>query len=528
MSQVVFDTIVPSTTSGTQLATILENFKNALMSGLSGTTRPDQLRAGGAWIDTSMQDAPNYVWSYKVWTGTVDITVFKINLATSALVLSASDSEFSVKKVSDDTVGAILKLVKNRIAGTGAATLNNDVLGELQFTGRTSAGTDIVMGRIRTVATQNTTNTGAGSAVVFEATKSGETALYEAMRIVGGSIGIGVSAPQSTLHVRGSTGARVERYADDSSPSRVKIRKARVAGTGATQNADQIAALDLVTSDDLGGEGIVAQILATASQAHTSAAQGTKLSLKTVKTGEAALTEHMTIGDLIETITRIDINLLRLVSQDVATAATIAQLSAAKAIVNLTGSTPTTIQGINSGAGFTKVIVVHNGSTAIVTLTHNDAGAAAADRMKFANNDNVELLPNSSVELFYSITDTCWKIKSGSGSGGGAARVSGLQTIADGGTVNSSTSDTKQIRPIAGSGGPITLSTTPFGVGGGWKDGTEMILTGDSDANSVSLPFTDIANGVVGDADVIEIGRYKMVTLIWSALYSRWILKARG
>jgi hypothetical protein len=526
MSQVVFDTIVPTGTSGTQLASILESFKDAMMSGLSGDSRPDQLEAGGAWIDTSMEDAPNYLWSYKVWTGAVDITVFKINLATSALVLSASDSEFSVKRVSDDTVAAIVKLVKNRVSGTGSATANNDVLGELQFIGRTSAGADTIMGRIRTIATQATTNTGAGAALVFESTKTGETVASEAMRLVNGRLGVGTSAPLAEIHSRGPVGMRVERFADDNAPSRLKIKKSRVAGNGSNQNADVLAALDMVTADELGGEGIVSQILATATQAHSSTVKGAKLSLLTTKTGENALTEQMTIADVIEAIARIDINLLRLVSQDVATAASIAQLSATKAIVNMTGATPTSIQGINSGAGLTKVIVVHNGSTATVTLTHNDAAATAADRMKFANGDNVELLPNSSVELFYSVTDACWKIKSGSGSGGGAMRVTAIQTLAAGNSINTSTTDQRQMRHVQGTGGQTAISTlNPFGSGGGWKDGTELLLVGNSSANSVLLTYSDTSKGIVGNFDTWELGLYQTAMLVYSASLDRWILR---
>lgn len=82
MSQSVFSTINPATTSGTQLATLLNDFKNALMSGLSGTSRPSQTTPGGTWIDTTNEGSPNFYWSYKIYDGTTDIEMFRINLAT--------------------------------------------------------------------------------------------------------------------------------------------------------------------------------------------------------------------------------------------------------------------------------------------------------------------------------------------------------------------------------------------------------------------------------------------------------------
>lgn len=158
-------------------------------------------------------------------------------------------------------------------------------------------------------------------------------------------------------------------------------------------------------------------------------------------------------------------------------------------------------------------------------MEHEDAGATAADRLKLPDSLPIEILPESSMELFYSTSDSRWKVKSGSGSGGGGLRVSSVETLTGGGTITSSTTAYRQMRHIQGTSGPTALSSTPFGTGGAWKDGTEMILVGNSDDNSVLLSFNDAANGVVGNFSEIEIGLYKIVELIWSASFSRWILK---
>ena len=65
MSSSIWGTIVPSTTSGNQLAVYLNDFKAAVVSGFSGTSRPAQLEAGGYWIDTTLEGTQN-IWEYKI------------------------------------------------------------------------------------------------------------------------------------------------------------------------------------------------------------------------------------------------------------------------------------------------------------------------------------------------------------------------------------------------------------------------------------------------------------------------------
>lgn len=525
MAQNIFSSINPAATSGTQLATILDDFKEALMSGLAGTSRPTELDPGGGWIDTSNEGTPDFYWIYNIYTGTVDVEIFRVNLVTNKASISGADSTFEVSRITADSVGALMKLIKERIANNGQV-LDGDVVGEVQFVGCDSAGSNPVVARIKSLATDNMTPSASGAVLVFEATSDATASVAEMMRLKDGALGIGTTTPLSSLHAKGATGIRDQRQTDDAVGAQLIMHKSRLT-LPEVQNADVIGALKYKTTDEAAAEATSAEIDAVATEAHSSTAQGTQLRLKATKTGEVALTTHMTIGDVIEAISRFDINSLLLKSADVATAASITALSASKALINFTGSTATSLKGILS-TSTTKVVVLHNRSTAPITLEHEDAGATAADRLKLPDSLPIEILPESSMELFYSTSDSRWKVKSGSGSGGGGLRISSLETLTGGGTISSSTTAFRQMRHIQGTSGPTTLSNTPFGTGGAWKDGTEMTLVGNSDDNTVVIDYNDAANGVVGNFSSIEIGKYKIVELVWSASLSRWIMKGNN
>lgn len=295
MSQDIFSSIDPAM-SGTTLATTLNAFKDAIVSGCSGTSRPPNLQIGGSWVDTTNNPTS---WTYRIWTGTDDVGIFTINLTTGVAGVSLAVDSFIVKKISADTVGAIMELVKRRIA-TNGQVLSGDVVGEIQMIGRTSTA----------------------------------------------------------------------------------------------------------------GNPVVGKIIWTATDDQTTSAYGGTLSFHSTPDGTATLTEHMRfINGLLETIVPHKMNSQVLVSQDVATAATIAQLSASKVVVEMTGSTTTSIQGVNA-AHDSKLVTIHNRSTAVVTLKHEDAGATAVDRLKLPSSSDIQIIAQGSVTLFYCTTDSRWKIVS--------------------------------------------------------------------------------------------------------------------
>ncbi len=108
--------------------------------------------------------------------------------------------------------------------------------------------------------------------------------------------------------------------------------------------------------------------------------------------------------------------------------------------------------------------------------------------------------------------------------GGGGFVVSTTQSLGSGGTITTSTTDQRQLRPVQGSGGAQVISTTPFGASGGWKNGTEIVLIGIDDANSVILTFNDAAKGLVGNFSTIELTKFKTIECIYSSALDRWIV----
>lgn len=295
MSQEIFDTIDP-VISGTTLATILNDFKAALVSGLSGTTRPIELEAGGAWLDITLDPVS---WSYKIWTGTSDVEVFRINLATSLASVALAVEEFSIKKITADTNGALLKLVKNRIANNGQV-LDGDTVGEIQFVGRADDASNPVVGKMVWVASDDMTTSAYGGEFAFYSTPDGTATLTKHFRLVSG---------------------------------------------------------------------------------------------------------------LFETIVPHKLNSLRLVGTNVATTATIAQLTADTVLVEMTGATATSIQGIKSDDD-SQVVTIHNRSTAAVTLKHQDLSATANDRMKLPSSSDYIIPAQGTATLYYCTADTKWKLKS--------------------------------------------------------------------------------------------------------------------
>ena len=99
--------------------------------------------------------------------------------------------------------------------------------------------------------------------------------------------------------------------------------------------------------------------------------------------------------------------------------------------------------------------------------------------------------------------------------------------IAGGVTITASTTQQVQYFRVSGDGGAISLSTTPFGSGGGWIDGTTVRICGTDDTNSVSLDFNDSANGAIINGDC-TLKKYNMITLQWDNELSRWIEISRN
>ncbi len=192
MSQAIWSAINPTVTSGTMLAALLTDFKDAIMSGCSGTSRPTNLQAGGAWIDTTYQAAPDYYWSFKLYTGSVDIEVFRINVNTGFGGAITTNSSFQRQQISANTSGAVFDFIKQRIEENGQIA-DGDTVGEIRWVGRTNTSTDPTVAYIKFVSSDDMTTSAYGGYLTFYATADGSSSLTEHMRFIAGLVEI--SAP---------------------------------------------------------------------------------------------------------------------------------------------------------------------------------------------------------------------------------------------------------------------------------------------------------------------------------------------
>lgn len=520
MAQDIFSAINPAATSGTQLAALLNDFKDAYVSGNSGTSRPAELETGGCWVDTTNAGSPNFYLSYKFFDGTNDVEVFRVNLSTSTSSIAGADSSFLINKVSADTTAAILQLAKARIASSGQV-LDGDVVGEIQFIGHASDNSSPVVARLRAVSTDNMTSSAQGAMFTWEAMPDGAASISEMMRLMNGFLGVGITQPTHTIHARGSTGIKSERYLDDATGAKLITKKRRITGDGVS-NADVVGSLDINSTDSSATEFTAAQVVATALENHTSANRGTKLEFKMTKALTNTLfTAVAMLTSTLEVFLRLVINGYKLVEANVATSASITALSADAALVNFTGSTATSLKGIDA-TGLTKVITLHNNSSASITVEHEDSGATSTNRIKLPDSAAIILTPGNSLGLFYSDADSRWKIQSSAGGSGGYS-ITSVESITGSGNISMSTTVKRQLRHVQGSGGAVTTATTPFGSSAP-QDGTEITLVGNSDANSVSIPFNDAAKGAVGNFETIELTKYKVATFIYSSSLDRYVL----
>ncbi len=409
MSQSIWSSIVPTSTSGNQLAQYLNDFKDALMTSLSGTSRPTELDTGGIWLDNTNDP----VWELKLWDGTNDITLFTID--TTNVVASSGNATdlFQIAKVSADAVGPVLELLKERIINNGQV-LSGDVVGEIRVKGNDDVLGVPVTVRIRAVASQNYTAATAGTYLSFEATPLGSVALAEMMRLVDSKLGVGTTAPVNTIHALGD-GIRSAHASDDTVAAKFITHKKRVAGSGQVQAADIIAAHEYKSQS---ATTIIdtAKLEVSATENHTDAAMGTAWELFVKKIGSAAFASKIYVGEEI-----VLKELLRLTQQvDAATTGAGQSLTPTAAIIKVTNASLTSINNIVPKDD--EILILMNGTGVAITITEN-SGGTAANRIITGTGANLSLANGASLWLAYDTDATRWRIIGGSGSGGGSSTI---------------------------------------------------------------------------------------------------------
>jgi len=302
MSQNIWDVIVPSTTSGNQLASLLNDLKDAIVSGFSGTTRPANLQAYGYWVDTT--DAGSGFVSMMLYNGTTDQEMFKMNTATGNIVLGDADGSISIVKKSDDSLGPVLEMDKSRIAG-GGQTLISDILGDYDWIGRDASDVPYVSARMRVVSVDDVTNTEHGSYISILTTPTDGSALTEVIRVTPeGKIGFGTATPDKKFHISAtdnSAGLKATIQEDSATAPTIIINKQRIATNGQVLNLDKIGNMTFTSTDQNGAEVEVAKIEVAATENHTDTNQGVDFIISTKQNGSAAFDEAIKIsGGVVE------------------------------------------------------------------------------------------------------------------------------------------------------------------------------------------------------------------------------------
>lgn len=110
---------------------------------------------------------------------------------------------------------------------------------------------------------------------------------------------------------------------------------------------------------------------------------------------------------------------------------------------------------------------------------------------------------------------------------GGSWTTYSTENISAGGAVSSATTVGLQLRRVQGNSVPVTLSNTPFGSSGGWADGTIISLSGQSNANTVTVPYADVAKGALLNG-ACELGAEQTLQIQYDATRDRWLEISRS
>lgn len=188
------------------------------------------------------------------------------------------------------------------------------------------------------------------------------------------------------------------------------------------------------------------------------------------------------------------------------------------------GGTLVSLAGITAPSpSENRLMILMNATGASVSILNEDAGATAANRIATGTGATIVLADGAALWLVYGVASSRWRVIGGSG-GGGYTNATAL-TLAASGTITGVTSGFNKVR-VQGSSAAVTLSSTPFGTTAP-LDGTEVVLVGNSNTNTVTITYNDAAKGVVSNGNV-TLTKGANIVLIYDASLDRWIEKSRN
>lgn len=188
-------------------------------------------------------------------------------------------------------------------------------------------------------------------------------------------------------------------------------------------------------------------------------------------------------------------------------------------------------------AATTKNVLLQNEGNTIATVASTGLTLASNAQLTLANNSQtVDIKASGSASASYTITLPAAAPTSGTAiiydgtnyvwSSAGGWNSSIQTSLSGGGTVTISLTQGQQVVEVAGSGGAVTLSTTPFGSSAP-NDKTVVRLFGTSSTNTVTIDNSDIAKGVYVNGQVVLFLGY-VVDFMYIASIDRWVETGRN
>lgn len=296
----LFPNIDPTVETGIGLAALLNSFRDSVASGISGAVRDPLVLANGNWWDISTIGSDDLA-KWKYYNGVVDKTILTLNTITGAVVFAPAADLLEIVRQSADSVGPIIQLIKKRIAN-GGQTLDQDILGEINFIGIDTIGTEYTQAKIYSQATDDVTNLTQGADLIFDTTPDNASAAIESMRLKGnGFLGVGTATPDKRLVVQGNTTdaeIKLIKNVNDALPAIISTRKINgLVDNGQTKNANVVSNFLAKGTDQNGASVDLFKIEVIAKEDVSDTAQGNEIKFYNKKTGENTFSEFLSVDE---------------------------------------------------------------------------------------------------------------------------------------------------------------------------------------------------------------------------------------
>lgn len=207
----------------------------------------------------------------------------------------------------------------------------------------------------------------------------------------------------------------------------------------------------------------------------------------------------------------------------VLTSGTAITVSSQKSHVSFVGAGLVSIAGVVSNKSG-EILYINNSTGSPVTILNDSLSASAIERILTGTGDDIILEDGASIALLYvGYSVSRWMVVGGTGAGGWSSSIQ--SSLTNGGNITISYKSQQAIE-VAGSGGAVTLSTTPFGSSAP-KDKTVVRLFGTSDTNTVTINSSNVAKGVYVNGQVVLFLGY-VVDFMYIASIDRWMETSRN